>query len=76
MTERISPESIRKLLTDQVGIKSIAPEEMVIIEYLSEVLKRKGFKVEKQVIDKSGRTNLLCERGIMLRYYSTDTWIQ
>jgi acetylornithine deacetylase/succinyl-diaminopimelate desuccinylase-like protein len=63
MTERISSESIKRLLADQVGIKSTAPEEMVITEYLSDVLKRKGFKVEKQVIDESGRTNLLCKKG-------------
>lgn len=61
--EKLREGQLNNFLQEEVGINSISLHEQQIADYFEDVLGSIGFDVQRQVIDDTGRANLLAQRG-------------
>lgn len=75
--ETINQERLKQVLVESVSINSVSGKEQEVTSYFEDVLKNRGFHVQRQIIDEvSGRANLLAEKGtgaVVLFYGHMDT---
>lgn len=75
--EVVNQERLKQVLVDSVSINSVSDKEQEVTNYFENVLRGRGFDVQRQVIDEaSGRANLLAEKGVgasVLFYGHMDT---